>query len=517
MNKRKIKGMGIFLVAIMLLTTASAVSVNKNGETVKIKIDVPSAEITSPLPQGNVRISSDPLDEKHPAITKAPDGSIIVAFDRQKNAFEGHIYFMRSTDNGNTWSEIWNTDTDIQDMNTGLQNWPVLCLPPGGKSIYGAWNDEVLERMFFINITDASTPQGYEGEIYYYDASGWDYDRSTFTIAAYDASRFAVGHVGHIIYAGYDLPSSCQIFWFSGGFANGGITGDEDYPVGYNNEVAVTKNLYWMTFDFPNKTTGKENLLIKWGDPEQQSDCHFWDDVEIGSELADYKDPAMAASGESVCIVYMSNENAYGDFDLVCRYTTDEGATWHESKLPSLPQVDEKSPEIFMSGSTVLCAFVRNNNLYFTKSDDYGATWDEPIKVNDVDGTVVDEPGAVDISPAGIVWVDTRNGNEDIYYSPLPAPLINIEISGGFGIKATVSNNGIVEAKNLEWSIDLSGLVFIGKHSEGTIDTLSPGESVTIGPGFVFGVGPVTITVKVDGITSTAKGMAIGPFILGVS
>lgn len=122
----------------------------------------------------------------------------------------------------------------IGDMASGMQNWPVLCMPPGGKSIYGSWNDEILDEIFYINITDASNPSGYEGQIYRYDTSGWDYNRNTFTIAAYDAKRFAVGHVGHIIYAGYDLPSSCQITWFTNGFSgNSGITGDEDYPIGY--------------------------------------------------------------------------------------------------------------------------------------------------------------------------------------------------------------------------------------------------------------------------------------------
>lgn len=235
------------------------------------------------------------------------------------------------------------------------------------------------------------------------------------------------------------------------------------------------------------------------GDPEQQSDCHFWDDREIGSPSADYKDPAMAASGSNICIVYMSNENVYGDFDLVCKYSTDEGQTWHDS------------------GSTVFCTFVRNNNLYFTKSDDFGQTWNEPIKINDVDGKVVDEPGAVDISSAGIVWVDTRNGNEDIYYSPLPAPILTIGLFGGFGIKARIMNQGIVDAENIPWSVDLSGFVIIGKHSEGTIDKLAPGESVDVGPSFVFGLGPVTITVKAGGTTLSAKGLIIGPFVLGVS
>ena len=122
----------ILLICLLVISTASAFNPNKSLEKL--------ATVTY---QGNIPVSTNPADEKHPSITLAPDGSILVAFDRKEGTLKGHVYFMRSTD-GNNWVEVWNTNTPIGDMENGIQEWPVICTPPGGNSIYGSWNDEVL-------------------------------------------------------------------------------------------------------------------------------------------------------------------------------------------------------------------------------------------------------------------------------------------------------------------------------------------------------------------------------------
>ncbi len=506
--KRKILGI---LVCTLFVFSAFASAATENNCRINNKISPKTMKVT----MGNVQISSDPLDEKHPTITGATDGSILVAYDRQQSSLLSHIHIIRSDDDGNTWSKIW--DTNRGDTQVGLHNWPVLCTPPGGEQIFGSWNDEASNVIYFINVTDPSDPESYSEGMGYYDADGWDYDRHTFTIAAFDENRFGIGHVGHIIVSGYDLPYSCQLISFTEGYSGSfGITGDEDYPIGYNNEIAVTSNLYWMVWDFPNEATETSDLLLKWGDPVEEGDCHIWPDVEITSS-ADYIDPALASSGNNLCIVCMSNDNIFGDFDLVCKYSTDEGSTWHDATVPSQPQVDDKSPEIFMLGSTVFCAFIRNNNLYLTKSTDFGQTWDDPEQINDVDGTVVEEPEAVYNSSAGIARVDTRNGNEDIYYYGLATPIITVKsISGGFGVSAIIENTGKTDATDISWSIDLDGLVLIGAHTEGTISSLAAGGSETVKAGFIFGLGKATITVTAGGATKTTEGTVLGPFVIGL-
>ena len=97
-------------------------------------------------------------------------------------------------------------------------------------------------------------------------------------------------------------------------------------------------------------------------------------------------------------------------------------------------------------------------------------------------------------------------------YSPLEIE----NISGGLGVSAIIKNVGNESIYNLEWSINLSGLVFIGKHVKGTIKRINPGESVIIRDKFIFGLGPATITVKVAKSFKTARCFIIGPFATGI-
>lgn len=90
------------------------------------------------------------------------------------------------------------------------------------------------------------------------------------------------------------------------------------------------------------------------------------------------------------------------------------------------------------------------------------------------------------------------------------------EISGGLGVTAVITNTGTEDATDVSWSIYFcSGLVFIGRLTEGSID-IPAGEEATITSGFVFGFGPGSITVTAGDAIKIVSCFIFGPLILNI-
>ena len=511
---------GVLLV-MASMSLASNVS-NDNSPTINIK---PLNMVVTTY-QGNVQVTATPDNEIQPVITMDNQGRYIVAYIRSVSIMENYLDISYSED-GQTWTAVAEITTE-----SGAATSPSIAYQPTTQRVLLSFLDPAADYPIYgfqiVDITDLETYNGIRwgwmgGENYNYVASGYVADWFLQLIIN-DEPDFGIMQCPTLAYWTTEWEQE-QDNW---GLYFDGQSILKTAPASYP-DMATGTNRIMMVMQHDNETTGhseiaykmtvtdKDLLLTQGGGPggmDKYSDIEVWPwQGYLGKGDFDSRCPSVSASGSNFVVVYMSNRN--GNWDIYCSYSHDDGGNWSESVVANSAD-DEVYPAVYIIGNAVYCAFIKNGNLYLAKSEDGGATWGEPVKINDADGTVVEEPRAVDITGAGIVWVDARNGNKDIYYSPLPAPKIEISITGGFGVKATIANTGLEAAKNIDWSVDLSGLVFVGKHTEGTIDELAPGESVEVGPGFVFGFGPTTITVTAGGTTATASGFILGPLVLGV-
>ena len=109
--------------------------------------------------------------------------------------------------------------------------------------------------------------------------------------------------------------------------------------------------------------------------------------------------------------------------------------------------------------------------------------------------------------------VGDKKYSGDAHFSIKILSEIQIEILGGFGITIVVKNFGEEDLSEIVWSIELNGMIFIGKTSEGTIAIL-PAGSETIINSLVFGIGPGIIIVTVGDVSKIAELLIMGPFVI---
>ena len=525
--------MVVVIVATMIGTSFNTVA--NVRETRMHEVDVsftPLNKVIASNMDGNVKISTSSYDDITPTITRDANGNPVVAYATQMSVLQQNVTLVYSPDHGSTWQALAAFTSDA-----GILQYPSLDYVPETKDIALSYMDPSSDYQVTLwrigDVTDSETYNGIRWGLQDTD----NYEEIVTGHVHYIALQFFTCHE---MMTGYDIQSCPHLAYWTqdlnqpdpiGGIYFDGQSILKTAPAS-NLDIATGSDYFYLVMQHYNETTGHneialkktvtnlDELLTQGGGPggmDKYADIEAmpWQMYVAKEDGYDDIDPSIAASGHNVVVVYMNNNNIYGDWDIMCAYSSDDGETWQYSKVTDIHPGNEEYPAVYMSGSNAYCVYIANGNLYLTKSTDGGATWGEPVQINNVDGKVVAEPRSVDITEAGIVWEDTRDGNKDIYYAQLPAPRLEIGLSGGFGLTVHVENNGQEAAKNVNYDIELSGLVFMGKSTTGTIDELAPGTSQDIKV-LAIGIGPVTASVTVGGASATAKGFLLGPLLLGL-
>ena len=261
----------------------------------------------------------------------------------------------------------------------------------------------------------------------------------------------------------------------------------------------------YAVYDWEDTTAGNFKLLCRVQDfelIETGSDTMY--EIDDGSNL--YQ-PAVAA--ENGNIVILAETDAFGNKDITCFYGTSM-ASLSQSVVVDTGD-DEEFPDVrFHADNAEFCAtFVKNGELYRTKSTDGGATWDTPVQVDEC----VPEYKTSDLCELGsMAMYELMDADIDIFIDDIcetTFPVIEItDIAGGLGVTATIANTGTAPATAIPWTIVVTGglLKLINVNAGDTIATLNNGDSTTVKTKPILGFGKITVQVTAGSASASKTG-----------
>jgi len=149
-------------------------------------------------------------------------------------------------------------------------------------------------------------------------------------------------------------------------------------------------------------------------------DLNLSSTINLSSNTGTATQPRIAATGSNVFAVW--TDNTPGNNQIFFAKSTDGGATFGGAINLSNSNGIALVPKIAVSGNNVYIvwheyrAAVDNYDIYFAKSTDGGAKFSSPVNLSSTTGMSSNAQIAVSGSYVYVVWMDSTIGNGETYY-----------------------------------------------------------------------------------------------------
>lgn len=144
-----------------------------------------------------------------------------------------------------------------------------------------------------------------------------------------------------------------------------------------------------------------------------------WDiETMLTNNNAYSRSPSVAVFNSNLHVVWYDNRD--GDNEIYYKRSLDNGTNWSENIRLTNNSSSSEYPSVAVSGSEIHVAWVDNRDgnqeIYFKRSLDNGANWSDDVRLTNNTENSYSPSIGVSNSNVYIVWIDSRTGNDEIYF-----------------------------------------------------------------------------------------------------
>jgi hypothetical protein len=195
--------------------------------------------------------------------------------------------------------------------------------------------------------------------------------------------------------------------------ADGGVSRAEDFDS--DELIAASGSNRFVVWE--DNTPGNYDILVR----RSTDNGATWQAAKnISDNPGNSHNPGIVVSGSNVYVVWLQIDSGGSLEDIFFRRSTDNGATWKPTvKITSIGTVGISTPQVIASGTNVYVVWEQvNGEIYIRRSTDSGATWKAAFNISNNPGPSQDEEIAVSGSNVYIVWSQSNSDGtqSDIFF-----------------------------------------------------------------------------------------------------